>query len=156
MQVDDKISKFKKWLDENGALYDKVIWPSYKTASGMRGAIANVDIATNEVMFEIPSKLMLSPPKGFKNEVIGEELSNSLDVLKGDVLLTVYFMYEKLLGEKSFWCPYFNILPEISELDNLHYWTNDELMELQSDYLYHKAKQNATMINVIFHAFSLL
>lgn len=130
MSVEREILEFEfcQWLTENGAKFPKILWPSSQTEGGVRGAIALDDIESLEPMLEIPTNLMMSPPILFQDPVIGSKMQASLDLLQGDLLLTVYVMYEMTKKEKSFYYPYLRILPEPG---NVSEWTNEELLELQ-------------------------
>lgn len=44
--ISNKDRIFLAWLRVNGARFDSVDWPSCKTESGVRGAVARADIAT--------------------------------------------------------------------------------------------------------------
>ena len=129
----EDIEQFLQWLSANGARFGQITWPSYETASGMRGAVANVDIEANDPIFYLPDKIIISPPKAFADPVIGKELKESESLLKGDMLITVYLMYEMSKGPESFWYPYFKILPK--ELDNLPFWNENQLFQLKSPIL---------------------
>lgn len=125
---DALVSEFQEWLRSNGAKYPKIDWPSNNTISGIRGAVALEDISTNEAMIEIPSHLMMSPPIIFRDPVLGEKLKDSMDILHGDLLLTVYIVSEILKKEKSFYYPFLRILPEPN---NIPEWTESELEQIQ-------------------------
>ena len=70
--MDARHQKFYEWLIDNGAKFPKIIWPSYETQSGIRGAVAAENIETNEVMFEIPIHLMMCEPNFQKDDRIGD------------------------------------------------------------------------------------
>ena len=74
------------------------------------------DIETNEAMLFIPKHLMLSPPIAFNDHDIGHELKSSSDILRGDLLMTVYISHEMMKSTKSFYYPYLSILPEVFPL----------------------------------------
>jgi hypothetical protein len=119
---------FKLWLRDNGAKYDKIEWPSKDTSGGVRGATALDDIETNEHMLEIPIQLMISPPIALADPDVGSLLQSNRDILKGDLMLTVYVMYERAKGPASFYYPYLQILPLPG---TIAHWSADELAELQ-------------------------
>jgi hypothetical protein len=126
--IDAKISRFLEWLIAHGARFPKINWPTTDTPSGIRGAIALEDIATNEFMLEIPENLMMSPPQILSHPSMGQAMNGCLDLLHGDLLLAVYIMHELRLGESSFYKPYIDILPEP---DCLTEWRNCDLSMLQ-------------------------
>lgn len=126
--MDQKINIFLEWLSKNGAIFPKVDWPRNDTNSGIRGAIAIEDIVTNEEILEIPFPLMISPIHAFQDEFIGQALKESLNILQGDFLLTIYLMSEINKNNLSFYYPYLNIIPHTPCLSE---WSDSELLELQ-------------------------
>ncbi len=143
MPSDADIARFKQWLADNGARMAKIDWPSLDTIEGCRGAQATSTIETNEVMMEIPIKLMMRMDLAFEEPQIGRLLSSSQDLLRGDVLLCVYIMCECLKGEDSFYAPYIGILPPPGSIVQ---WEDAELDELQDQNLIHKAKNRRIML----------
>ena len=127
---DDKMrmEEFLAWLQENGASFPKISWPSNETESGSRGAVAVEPIATYECMVNIPVHLMMSPLQAYSDPEIGESLQSCKDLLYGDLLLAVYIMHELRKGRESFYHPYLRIIPESC---NIAEWSNDELHMLQ-------------------------
>ena len=81
---DEDILRFKEWLVENGANFEKIDWPSADTNSGIRGAVALDDIATNEIMVTVPARLMLSPESAFRDPVAGTFFKENVDILRGE------------------------------------------------------------------------
>ena len=147
LTYDEKRAVFCEWLKENGATFPKIQWPSTDTVGGCRGAVATGNIATNEVMMEIPIKLMMSPLHAFKDPVVGALLHASKDILRGDVLLTVYIMYEYLKGEESFYAPFLAILPEPGSIVQ---WSDSELAELQDTNITYRTKNRRKMLQVTY------
>lgn len=82
MEINKKSELFCAWLQDNGALFPKIDWPSSITTSGIRGAVAKADIQSNENMIQIPIKLMISPLHIFDNEEIGPFLKESIELLQ--------------------------------------------------------------------------
>jgi hypothetical protein len=80
---DADIVIFKDWLRANGANFEKIEWPSADTNSGIRGAVALDDIATDEFMVTIPAKLMISPESAFSDPVAGDIFTKNMDILRG-------------------------------------------------------------------------
>lgn len=126
-EANDDISRFKKWLEANGAKFPKVEWPSLDTTGGVRGATAIDNIATNEVMIEIPNHIMMSPPVAFASD-IGSLLRQNSDILRTDLLLSVFIMSERSKGERSFFYPFLRILPVPGTVAN---WDDKDLLHLQ-------------------------
>lgn len=129
---DADIQLFIAWLKENGAKYPKIQWPTDETQSGVRGAIALDDINPMEAMIEIPMHLMMCPPNILRDPDVGQKLQSCMDLLQGDLLLSVYIMHEMRKGNKSFHRPFLRILPE---LNNISEWSAQELHDLQVRHL---------------------
>ena len=143
MDYHSKLQVFSAWLAENGAKYPKIDWPSDDTVGGCRGAMAVETISSDEVMMEIPIKLMMSPNSAFDDELIGKKLQMSQDILRGDILLAVYIMSEILKGEGSFYHPFLAILPESGSIIQ---WTDSQLGMLQDDSITHRAKNRRVVL----------
>lgn len=139
----NKIARFKAWLTDNGASFGKIEWPSVDTVGGCRGAQALADIASEEHMLEIPIKLMMSPPNAFADATIGPILRAHEDSLRGDLLLSLYIMFEMSKGSSSFYYPYLQVLPEPGSVSQ---WTSSQMQELQNEDLLLKAKNRLTML----------
>lgn len=118
---------FITWLLENGAKFDNIDWPSNQTASGIRGAIAREEILSNELMLEIPLRLMMCEVHAFEDEDIGIFLKDQVSV-NGVLLLSLYVMHELRKGRQSFYSPYLKILPQPEPLAE---WEDIELDTLQ-------------------------
>ena len=151
---EDKLKVFCKWLSDNGASYPKIEWPSTDTVGGCRGAKATSHIGTNEVMMEIPVRLMMSPEHAFADPVLGKMFSGAQDLLRGDVMLTVYIMSEILKGDASFYAPYLRILPEPGSIVQ---WTDEQLQQLEdSNLIYRTRSRGKMLLNTYERTFSAL
>jgi hypothetical protein len=127
MDEDNDILIFKKWLEVNGAKFSKIEWPSLDTTGGVRGAVAIETILADEVMLEIPGHLLMSPPIAYASD-IGPYLKQNKDILKTDLMLSVFIMSERSKGVDSFYYPFLKILPEPGTIAT---WTDEDLMLLQ-------------------------
>ena len=127
VDLDDKISIFNKWLEVNGAKFPKIEWPSLDTTGGVRGAVAIETIATDEAMISIPGHLMMSPPIAYMSD-IGSYLRQNKDILKTDLLLSVFIMSERSKDKESFFYPFLQILPEPGTISS---WPDSDLIQLQ-------------------------
>ena len=145
---DEDIARFKQFLTENGAKWPKIDWPSNETESGIRGAVALEDIATNEHMLEIPEHLMMSPPRAYESD-IGPYLKQNQDIIKpdSDVFLTIFIMSERRKGINSFFYPFLKILPEPG---SVAHWSDDELRALQDEALLVRAKGRIQLVQNTF------
>ena len=128
LTAEEKLEVFMTWLRENGAQFPKILFPSTNTVSGIRGAIAIETIETDEVMMEIPFKLLMCEIHALRDPIIGELLARNNHIIQGDTLLAVYIMYEFLKGSNSFYWPVLDILPPPGTISD---WELGELDELQ-------------------------
>lgn len=126
--VSSKDIRFLSWLKQHGAMFPKVDWPRSDTDSGIRGAIALDNISSEEHMITIPYQLMIAPPQILEHPTMGAALTENIDLLRGDFLLTVYVMHELRLGESSFYHPFLDILPDPYCIPE---WPDHELLQLQ-------------------------
>eukprot|EP01039_Chlorochromonas_danica_P004402 gene4401-4824_t len=143
----EKVSRFLSWLRQHGASFPKISWPEVDAVSGLRGAHATEDIASDEVMLSVPACLMMAPPHAHGDLEVGHALRGNVDLLHGDLLLTVYLMHEIRKGSASFYFPYLSILPEPQ---NLTEWTQDELSELQDENLALRARSRKQSLQAAY------
>jgi len=90
---------------------------------------------------------MMSPPLAFEDPVIGPILKANESLLRGDLLLSLYIMFEMVKGQESFYFPYLQILPEPGSVSQ---WTDEQLQELENDELVFKAKNKITSLRNIY------
>ena len=91
-------------------------------------------------MFEIPIKLMITPPLCRECADLKDVYEDNGVVFRGndDLILSLFIMHELLKGDDSFWAPYFRILPHPGSIAD---WTPAELTELQNQKLVTEASQ---------------
>ena len=121
-------ANFVQWLVANGAKFPKLQWPSYNTmnSSPVRGVIATDNIISNEIMLEIPCKLLMCEPNFHHDPLIGQLITENIEILPGDLSLCIFIMNELTKKEFSFYYPYLRILPKGSNNSILE-WTREEL-----------------------------
>ena len=144
--MDQTTRNFTDWLLLNGAKFDKVKWPSTNILTNIRGATAITDINTNEYILEIPKKLMISPVHAYNSE-IGKYLAENKDVIRGDSVLALYLMYERIKGESSFYYPYLQILPSPGTIAE---WTQNQLLQLQDDGIVLRARRKKLQVFTLY------
>lgn len=134
----EKSYALEAWLVENGMyLSPEATWGLAKhplaiandtTDDGEnsgRGLVATKPVLQGECLFEVPVKVILSKEAALReipvlDETIGEYIA-----------LAILLISEKAKGEKSFWSPYFDILPSGEELIPLFLWSEEERFLLQ-------------------------
>ena len=112
---DPKYKAFLEWLDTNGALYPKVIYPAIYTHgdSKLVGVMCKEQIQPAETIMYIPNKCLVSTESARRSE-IGEIYRNYEDIFVANVdrdhmTLVLYLMYERSKGTDSFYHPYFEV-----------------------------------------------
>jgi hypothetical protein len=123
------MERYIKWLNENGATFDAIEWPTVTPGTG-RGAVAKKNVSPGEAFLTVPSRLILDPPFCRRAPDIGPFLaSHQMFAESDETTLAVYLCHESLKGVHSFWEPYISMLPKPS--GSVYCWTREELDELQ-------------------------
>ena len=116
---------FKKWLDENGAIYPKVNFP--KKYCNITGCEAAEDINENSCMFYIPYKLLIDS-SNIKINYLPSSLQNN-----NTIKLVLFLLEEYNKKEKSFYMPYIDLIL-INDFKNYTpFWSKDDLLELNNE-----------------------
>ncbi|CCC67363.1 hypothetical protein NCAS_0A08050 [Naumovozyma castellii] len=126
---------FHSWLT-NSVGYK--LSPKIKIADGRdtnqgRFILATEDIKTDELLFEIPRESILNV---LTSSLVSEYPAWENILLDGDVGhwegLIICMLFEiKVKKNMSKWAPYFDVLPESTDLNSLMYWTAEELEALK-------------------------
>ena len=120
-----KYNNFKKWLDENGAIYPKIKFP--KKFNNITGCEATEDIKENSCLFYIPYKLLIDS-SNIKIDYLPSSLKKN-----NTVKLVLFLLEEHQKKEKSFYKPYIDLIL-INDFSNYTpFWTRDDLIELNDE-----------------------
>ena len=96
--------------------------------SSGRGLLARKDISEAEQLLRIPMKLCLtkkSARKALGKDVLPEEINEYLAI-------ACQLVHDKfVLGEKSFWKPYIDVLPEVEDVNPTFTWPDEDLAFLE-------------------------
>jgi len=122
-------------------------------SSEMRGVHARVTIPPNCVCVSIPRKCLITVEMG-QATPIGQAVLNSdldLDAPK-HIFLMIYLLWDqKVNGDKSFFKPYYDILPKT--LSNMPiFWSDEELSYLEGSYLLAQIADRNDAITDDYHA----
>ena len=121
----DKYNNFKKWLDENGAIYPKLNFP--KKFNNIFGCEATKDIKENSCLFYIPYKLLIDS-SNIKIKYLPKSLKKN-----NTVKLVLFLLEEHEKKEKSFYKPYIDLIL-INDFSNYTpFWSKDDLIELNDE-----------------------
>ena len=121
----DKYINFKKWLDDNGAIYPKVSFPV--KFSNIIGCQATEDIKQNNCIFYIPYKLLID-----SSNIKINYLPTSLK--KNNTIKLVLFLIEEYnKKEKSFYKPYIDIIMLNDYSNYTPFWKSDDYDDLNDE-----------------------
>lgn len=104
--------------------------------SEMRGVHAKANIPTETICVMVPQKCLITVEMGQATEIGQIILRSDLDLdAPKHIFLMIYILWDrKVNGDKSFFKPYYDILPKT--LRNIPiFWDEDELKMLQGSYL---------------------
>lgn len=125
MKKKEKI--FLEWLHNNNVYFPKILWP-VKDKYKFRKMICNENIDSEEIILEIPQKLVVSIEL-ILNSDIEEIFKNMFNKNKNERLLITLFILHEKYKQNSFFKPYIDIFPKKIEL--LSDWNNNDFDELQ-------------------------
>lgn len=129
-----------QWLGEEGDMYlsEESTWgeaphpmaistetkDEITNESSGRGLLARRDVNEGDNLLKVPIKLCLT--KGSARKALGK------DVLSRDIneylAIACQLIHERyVLGEKSFWKPYIDVLPETEEVNPTFTWSDEDL-----------------------------
>ena len=133
-----------KWLEEEGGVYlsEESAWgeaphpmaistetkDEITNESSGRGLLARRDVNDGDNLFKIPLKLCIT--KDSARKALGK------DVLPRDIndylAIACQLIHERdVLGDESFWKPYFGVLPETDEVNPTFTWSDEDLAFLE-------------------------
>lgn len=104
--------------------------------SEMRGVHAKTNIPSNTICVSIPLKCLITVEMGQATEIGQIILRSDLDLdAPKHIFLMIFLLWDrKVNNQKSFFAPYYNVLPET--LRNIPiFWSPEELAWLQGSYL---------------------
>ena len=123
--IKEKYMNFKKWLDENGAIYPKLNFP--KKFCNITGCQATEDIKENSCIFYIPYKLLIDS-SNININYLPSSLKNN-----NTIKLVLFLLEENNKKEKSFYKPYIDLIL-INDFSNYTpFWSKDDLLELNNE-----------------------
>ena len=124
-EILDKYINFKKWLDENGAIYPRLSFP--KKFCNIIGCEATEDIKENNCIFYIPYKLLIDS-SNIKINYLPSSLKNN-----NTIKLVLFLIEEHNKKEKSFYKPYIDLILINDYSNYTPFWSKDDLLELNDD-----------------------
>ena len=122
-----------KWLEENGVKFPSVDYPVAFGKNGeLMGLAAKEDIPPMKCFLFVPQKLIINEIVCKSNKICSHVYSLHPEIFKDHQdaeyqTMIVFVMHQRLLGEKSFWYPFFEIV-NVSDLPMR--WEDSEIEEL--------------------------
>ena len=143
---------FKKWLLENGAIFEQIEFPVIYGPFNKVGCKSKEDIIENESFLMIPKKLILM------SEDL-KYLDNDINKIKEDIqekdlpiLYLILYLYLERKKEKSFYKPYLDII--FIEEEIIYNKLNKENLEELNDELTEKSLEK--LLNKINEIYELI
>ena len=129
----DKYIEFKKWLQENGVKHPNVDYPvSFGKNGELMGLAANCDIPPQKAFLFIPQSIIINELVCKRDPICGPIYEKHPEIFKDHfdseyLLMIVFVMHHMMIGEKSFWYPFWKI---VNMSDMPMRWEEHEIEEL--------------------------
>eukprot|EP00466_Bigelowiella_natans_P014050 jgi/Bigna1/91950/estExt_fgenesh1_pg.C_1360001 len=137
-RVDELIS----WLRKNGAKFPKVTLSRY--ADEGRDLRASEPIKADEEILYIPRKCIIEVQQGKECKIGRAVKAEAKGWVSGHTYLAIRMLTERDLGDKSFFAPWFGVLPSNYQKQGMpQYWTDEQKAEIA--YTKTLAKTNAVV-----------
>ena len=137
IQPSESLQEYINHLKENGLVTKKLAYAQFKLQNGLPypGLVATEKIITDEIIVQVPRKLILSTKKAFFSDINHIFVENpkffspSQASMWEDHVLLVFLLYEHQKGQKSQWYHLINNLPK--DIDYLVFWDQEEIKMLE-------------------------
>lgn len=134
---------FEKWLQDNGAKYPGLYFKCY--GQDQRGVHCEQDIPKNRRIMYIPLKCLITDAMARQTKTGQLLISIEKRLSAPNHNQIIVFMLEDMLNEKSFFKPYYDILPK--DVTNFPvFWTEKEKAFLKGSTLPNEIKQRREKI----------
>jgi hypothetical protein len=155
----EQLKAFEEWFrKENPNAFSKIRVGESLDSQGKPGIFATSDIEVNETLLELIGDKIITP-KNIELTDVGEVLyyiytrwtddSTAYDPAPYEAI-AVFLVYERFFNPNSYWKPWFDILPQPSEMNNVLFWKYSELKELQGSPLYKRAQDRRAEVKERF------
>lgn len=142
-KIRQKCERFNAWCKQVGIICPKIEYPAF-FEGGLVGGKVTAPIEHREAFLCIPYNVIISIDKCVKDPVLKQfygENSQLFTKVHRDweqLILTTYLMYQKQLGDKSFWAPYIELMPDVTFFCDLE---RKEIMTTMDPFLVSEAIQ---------------
>ena len=140
---------YESWLDDHLRSYLALkrysLLPAIQWGDFGRGLYARSPFVEGDTIVFVPAKLVLNSSRAVEDDeriaLAVKELRKS--TTQPEIFALIYLLcFERLKGAHSFFAPYFDILPNFSDV--LDVWKDDEIAELQDETLQKRVNRVAT------------
>jgi hypothetical protein len=133
-----KQSRIIRWFSENGGYLDKALQLSFDPNEGNHFLSGSNDVGAGTVACTCPMNMTMSHLNVLRHNRIGarDESSTSacvhlVEEVEFSTVAAFFLVEQRLLGEKSFWFPYIDLLPKEDEMTMPLWFNSDDLMYLR-------------------------
>ena len=141
-EINVKFNLFKKWLLENGAIFEHLIeFPVIYGPFNKIGCISKENIDENESFIMIPEKLIITSNNLNYFDKYINKIKEDLSEKDLNLLYLILFLYFERKNEKSFYKPYIDII--FIEEEIIYNKLSDERLEELNDEFAKKSIENS-------------
>ena len=145
----DKFDLFIDWLHVNGGKFPRLELKDY--GNEVRGCHTTSTIADDEIIIEIPLKCLITVEMGQDTDIGQKILNSNLELDAPKHIFLMIFMLLDMKDSKSFFKPYYDILP--ATLHNMPiFWTKKELDMLEGSYILTQIDERNVAIETDYNA----
>lgn len=140
VDADSVFLRLNQWLKKGKRNFSQVQLKAAVFADTGRGLMATRAVQPGEVLVSIPKEVLITSSKVVEDAVLWKALQESHMKFRAMDLLALFLLYQKYLGEKSWWKVYLDSLP--TEYSVPAYCRQEELDAFPEILKTYKLKQN--------------
>ncbi|XP_031250139.1 fructose-bisphosphate aldolase-lysine N-methyltransferase, chloroplastic [Pistacia vera] len=137
---------FLPWLERKAGVEISSALSIAKSAYG-RSLFASKKIRTGDCILRVPYNVQIAPDNLLPKirSLLGDEVGNVAKV-------AIVILFEQKLNQDSEWAPYIGRLPQLGEMHNTIFWSEDELDMVRQSSLYQETVNKNIQIEKVFLA----
>ncbi|XP_015877058.3 fructose-bisphosphate aldolase-lysine N-methyltransferase, chloroplastic isoform X2 [Ziziphus jujuba] len=144
--LDDECDDFLPWLQRKAGVEISSVLSIGKSAYG-RTLFASDIIQAGDCILSVPYNVQLSPD--YLHPDINTLLNSEISYV---AKLAIVVLVEQRLGQDSDWAPYISCLPQLDEMHNTIFWSEDELEMIHQSSVYKETINQKSLIEKEFLA----
>ncbi|KAH7537328.1 hypothetical protein FEM48_Zijuj03G0080900 [Ziziphus jujuba var. spinosa] len=144
--LDDECDDFLPWLQRKAGVEISSVLSIGKSAYG-RTLFASDIIQAGDCILSVPYNVQLSPD--YLHPDINTLLNGEISYV---AKLAIVILVEQRLGQDSDWAPYISCLPQLDEMHNTIFWSEDELEMIHQSSVYKETINQKSLIEKEFLA----